>query len=187
MSTSPSGTSRSRSSESRSRSRRARIAPRRWMPASASSSGRLCLSTISCAMRTSARRKSSPPRTTFSVVTIRPSWPHGTGLKDLGGPESSSGPGGGSLGRLGSLGTEAVQLGLALLRQRHLDGVEVARDLGAGEDGARLLADVAGGVAGGEVGQGEQVNLRLGGQLGRLARGAVAGLLGAREVLVQER
>ena len=47
----------------------ARIAPRRWMPTIASGVRRRAFfSTISCAMRTSVRRMSSPSRTTFSAV-----------------------------------------------------------------------------------------------------------------------
>ena len=52
--------------QARAAARRGR-APRRWMPTIASGVGpRRCFSTISCAMRTSVRRMSSPSRTTFS-------------------------------------------------------------------------------------------------------------------------
>src|SRR5215217_4495142 len=80
MSISPAGTSvSSRSDTSRCR-RVARWAPRRWIPTSATwPSG--FFSTISCAIRTSVRRMSSPSRTTLACVIRLPSWPRWTGLK----------------------------------------------------------------------------------------------------------
>src|SRR3954452_3439534 len=88
----------------------------------------------------------------------------------------------GALGRL-----EALELGGALLRQRHVDRVEVARDDGAREHRARLVADLAAAVAGGDVGQREQPDVGLAGDLGRLAGGAVAGLERAVSRLLGER
>ena len=48
----------------------ARKAPRRWMPTSAGAGSPGLRSTISCAMRVSARRTSSSSRTTFSLASI---------------------------------------------------------------------------------------------------------------------
>ena len=93
--------------------------------------------------------------------------------------------GGAAAGRRAAV--PAHELGLAALGQRDLDRVEVAWDLGGGEDVARLVADLSAGVARGEVRQREQADLGVGGDLGRLARGAVQGLGGALGVLVQER
>src|SRR6188472_1338509 len=92
MSSSPSGTSVSSRSLSSSCSRRARSAPRRWMPTMARRSCSGFFSTISCAMRTSVRRMSSPSRTSLSLL-MAPSWPHGTGLKGQCGETSSGGRG----------------------------------------------------------------------------------------------
>src|SRR5579875_1282241 len=69
MSTEPSGTSVSTSPETISCSRRARWAPRRWMPTSASRPSGF-FSTISWAIRTSVRRMSSRSRTTVSCWSI---------------------------------------------------------------------------------------------------------------------
>ena len=56
-----------------------------------------------------------------------------------------------------------------------------------GEDRARLVADLAAGVARGDVGEREQADAGLGGQLGGLARGRVAGLQRAVALLGGER
>ena len=62
--------------------RSARIAPRVWMPTIASASEAF-FSTISCAIRTSVRRRSSRSSTTFSALLTRaPSWSLRTGLKE---------------------------------------------------------------------------------------------------------
>ena len=78
---SPSGTSAPVSSPTSACRRRARTAPRVWIPTSAKPSGPGFFSTISWAIRTSVRRRSSRSSTTVSL-TLAPSWPRGTGLKE---------------------------------------------------------------------------------------------------------
>src|SRR3954451_5316916 len=95
--------------------------------------------------------------------------------------------GGGRFGGPGAPRVPAVQLRRPLLRERDVDGVEVARDLGAREDGPGLVADLAPRVARGDVRQREQADAGLGGQLGGLARGGVAGLQRAVELVGGER
>src|SRR4051812_25745061 len=65
---------------------------------------------------------------------------------------------------------------LPALRERDLDRVEVARDDGVLEHGARLLAHVAREVARGEVGEREQLDAGVVRQFRGLARGAVPGV-----------
>ena len=64
----------------------------------------------------------------------------------------------------------------AALGKRDLDRVEIARGLGAREDGARLVADLASPVAAGDVRHSEQPRLRLPRKLRRLSCRAVRGL-----------
>ena len=68
----------------------------------------------------------------------------------------------------------------------HLDEIEVARDLGALERRARLVADLAAGVARREMREHEQADLGLERQLGRLAGRRVTGLQRALVLLVGE-
>src|SRR4051794_39882962 len=176
MSRSPCGTRRSSTSASRPWSRRARIAPRRWIPTIASRSAPspvAFFSTISWAMRTSVRRMSSPSRTTFSSVidlAFRASRDPIKGTRQTVAARSAEARSG-ARRRVGRL--EALDLGIALLGERHLDRVEVARDDRALEDGAGLVADLATAVAGRDVGQGEQAYVGLERDLGCLARRAV--------------
>src|SRR5204862_8257306 len=65
--------------------------------------------------------------------------------------------------------------------------VEVARNLGVGEHRARLVADLAAGVARREMREREQADLGIGRDLRGLARGAVAGLRRAVRVRVEAR
>src|SRR3954468_6978327 len=186
MSRSPCGTSRSRRSLSRPWIRRARIAPRRWMPTTARWSVAF-FSTISWAMRTSVRRMSSPSRTTFSAAKPPPflasrDLVKGTRRKVA---ARSAAAASGARRRVGGL--PALDLRLALLGQGDLDRVEVARDDRALEDRARLVADLAAAVAGRDVGQGEQPDVGVARDLGRLARRRVAGLERALALLLDER
>src|SRR3954452_23555773 len=190
MSRSPCGTSRSSRSPSSPCSRFARSAPRRWIPTRATRSAPspvAFFSTISWAMRTSVRRMSSPSRTTFSSVmtsAFRASRDPIKGTRETVAARpaaASSGP------RGGIRPLPALELGIALLGVGNLDGVEVPRHDGALEDRARLVADLAAGVAGRHVREGEQPDAGLGGDPGRLARRAVAGLEGALALLVRER
>src|SRR5436190_16614108 len=188
MSRSPSGTSASSSSSTWALTRAASSAPRRWIPTIASASGSAFFSTISWAMRTSVRRMSSRARTTFSGESI-PSFlasrdrVKGACVSVL---QASSGGGGASALRCRRGRRGADQLGLALLRERHLDRVEVARDLGVREDRARLLAYLPAAVPCGQMRQREQTDLGVAGERGGLARGRVPGLLSPLGLLVDE-
>src|SRR4051794_32237126 len=189
MSRSPSGTSASSSSSTWALTRAASSAPRRWIPTIASASGSAFFSTISWAMRTSVRRMSSRSRTTFSGESI-PSFlasrdrVKGACVSVL---QASSGGGGASALRCRRGRRGADQLGLALLRERHLDRVEVARDLGVREDRARLLAHLPAAVPCGQMRQREQTDLGVAGERGGLAGGRVPGLLRALGLLGGER
>ncbi len=72
----------------------------------------------------------------------------------------------------------ARAFGVALLLERHLDAVEVARAGHVREARARLLLDEPCRVARREVDEGEQADVGLGGELRRLARRRVPGLAG---------
>src|SRR3954453_10891457 len=190
MSRSPCGTRRSSRSASRPWSRRARIAPRRWIPTMASASARspvAFFSTISWAMRTSVRRMSSPSRTTFSSaidLAFRASRDpiKGTRQTVAARPaDARSGP------RRPVRRLPALELGLALLGERDLDRVEVARDDSALEHRARLVADLAAAVARRDVGQGEEAHVGLQRDLRCLAGGAVVRLDRAAALLLDER
>src|SRR3954453_7285010 len=190
MSRSPCGTRRSSTSASRPWSRRARIGPRRGGPPIASRSAPspvAFFSTISWAMRTSVRRMSSPSRTTFSSVidlAFRASRDPIKGTRQTVAARSAEARSG-ARRRVGRL--EALDLGIALLGERPVDRVEVARDDRALEDGAGLVADLATAVAGRDVGQGEQPDVGVARDLGRLARRRVAGLERALALLLDER
>src|SRR3954452_9498258 len=188
MSRSPSGTSASSSSSTWALTRAASSAPRRWIPTIASASGSAFFSTISWAMRTSVRRMSSRSRTTFSGKSISSFLASRDRVKGacVSVLQASSGGGGSALRcRRGRRGAD--QLGLALLRERHLDRVEVARDLGVREDRARLLAHLPAAVPCGQMRQREQTDLGVAGERGGLAGGRVPGLLRARGLLGRER
>src|SRR5690349_8859743 len=196
MSRSPCGTSRSSSSLRRPWSRRARIAPRRWMPTMASRSGpspAAFFSTISWAMRTSVRRMSSPSRTTFSSANLPPFSASRDRVK--GTRRKVAAPPAAPVARAARPGSdprplarlEPLHLRLALLREGHVDRVEVARDDGPLEHRARFVADLAAAVAGRDVREREQPDLGLARDPGRLARGAVAGLERALALLLGER
>src|SRR4051794_21681061 len=190
MSRSPRGTSQSSRSLSSPWSRRARIAPRRWIPTMASPSARspvAFFSTISWAMRTSVRRMSSPSRTTFSSAIDLPFRASrdpikGTRQTVAARPADARSGARRPVGRL-----PALELGLALLGERDLYRVEVARDDGALEHCARLDADLAAAVPRRDVGQGEQAHVGLARDLGRLPGGAVARLERAVALLLDER
>src|SRR3954453_8069361 len=140
-------------------------------------------------MRTSVRRMSSRSRTTFSGDSI-PSFlasrdrVKGACVSAL---QASSGRGGSALRCRGGRVAPADQLGLALLGERHLDRVEVARDLGVREDRARLLAYLPAAVPCGQMRQREQTDLGVAGERGGLAGGRVPGLLRALGLLGGER
>ena len=158
-------------------------------------------SAISCAIRLSVRRRSSCSSTTFSLTLSLPSWPHWTGLKDArsvaarvagpvwprphelrGGLASTALPG----ARRRSLGSVRDELGVAPLRERDLDQVEVAGGDGGLEDLLGLLEHLADVVAGGDVDQGEHLHVGLAGDRGGLADGRVAGFGGALDLLLGE-
>src|SRR3954451_2246521 len=198
MSRSPCGTSRSSSSLRRPSSRRARIAPRRWIPTTASRAGpspAAFFSTISWAMRTSVRRMSSPSRTTLSTANLPPfsaSRDRVKGTRRKVAAPSAATPRGqrrplpGRSGPRPLARLEALEHGLALLGERDVDRVEVARDDRALEHRARLVADLAAAVAGRDVRQREHPDVGLARDLGRLAGGAVAGLEGALALVLDE-
>src|SRR4051794_9231982 len=81
----------------------------------------------------------------------------------------------------------ADELGLALLGKGNLDRVEVARHLGGREDGTRLVAELAAGVARRQVREREQAHVRVARERGGLACGRVPGLARAVGLLVGER
>ena len=83
-------------------------------------------------------------------------------------------------------GAVGDQLGLPALGEGDLDHVEVARGDSRLEHLARLLQHLADVVAGGDVDEGEHLDVRLGGDRGRLADGRVAGFGGALGVLLGE-
>src|SRR3954453_16334097 len=192
MSTSPSGTLAPSSSSTSDFRRAARSAPRRWIPTIAKPSGSAFFSTTSCAMRTRVRRTSSSSRTTFSGCSIPSFLASRDRVKGgrLSWLQASSACGGKSGGRPGGPRLQVYppdEVGLALLGERDLDGVEVARDLGGREGLTRLLADLAPAVARRDVRQREQAHLRVARQRRRLARGRVPGLSRALGLLVGER
>ena len=170
---SPSGTGSSTSSATRSRSRRgqhgaATVDARRSRCPRPPSSRR---SRVRCAR--ACARMSSRSRTTSRSNLRAPSWPRRTGLKEPR-SEASSPPDGGAPppARTCSAARRAPGTGSRPRRSR------------AGRSAARRPARASSRtsraeVAGGDVGQGEHAHVGRGGQLGRAARGRVAGL-GAR-------
>src|SRR3989442_12691118 len=143
MSISPRGTGPSRSFSINARRRLAMRAPRVWMPTIAIGSWPF-RSTISWAMRTKVRCKSSRSRTawviTCSFLASRDRVKGTDGASVSAAPEASLARGGGLLDRE-SLAIVAPphQLRLAPFAAGNLDHVEVTRDDRLLQDGARLL------------------------------------------------
>ena len=74
-------------------------------------------STISCAMRTSVRRMSSPSRTSLSLL-MAPSWPHGTGLR---GSATTLAAAGAEAGHAGGDGAAARRSAISTMSSRSAD------------------------------------------------------------------
>src|SRR2546427_5832358 len=145
MSISPRGTGPSRSFSIKARRRLAIRAPRVWMPTIAIGSWPF-RSTISWAMRTSVRCKSSRSRTawvtTCSFLASRDRVKGTDGASVSAAPEGSIARGGGLLDLVSlAIVTPPHQLRRAPFAVGNLDQVEVARHDRVLEGGTRLLLD----------------------------------------------
>ena len=96
--------------------------------------------------------------------------------------EAGVGVGGRLVTRLAGAGLDVA--GLAPLRERDLDQVEVARRDRAREGRPALVEHGAHVVARGDVDEGEQADVGVGGELGRLPGGRVPGLGRALDLLL---
>ena len=140
--------------------RRASWTPRRWMPTIASARVRIAR----CARRSRApferprarHRRGRARPSLLHPTDFRPSWPHGTGLRISSVHVAAVVD---DRPRLGS--PKRTSAGAAAVGERDLDRVEVARQLRRREDRARLLAQLAPAVAGRDVRQREQPDLRV--------------------------
>ena len=150
--------------------------------------GRRFFSTISCAIRTSVRRMSSRSRTTVCGLQRAPSWPHGTGLKGLGSAAAYQRPTAGD----SVAARRATGIGLARLPSDPSGPAPARPAPGTGsrsrrsragarsvEDRARLVVQHAGVVAGREVVERQQPDLRVARDAGGLGGGRVTGLVRA--------
>src|ERR1700752_2636392 len=179
MSRSPSGTSVCSRSPSKAWRRWARIAPRRWIPTSATADALVLRSDISWAIRTSARATSSSPRTILPsfIVSFLASRDR---IKGASATVSTLGD---ALHHhlRAALSSRtptrpADQLRGARLDKGKVDRVEVAGCLGCSEQGACLFAQIATRVATGDVRERKQSHAGIARDLRSLTGGAVTGL-----------
>lgn len=85
------------------------------------------------------------------------------------------------------LGAPSDVTGCSPLGVRHLNAIEVARDDRRSERSLRLCTDLTNHVARRDVGEGKKRHLGSDGHQGRVASGAVSGLVGTRAVGLNER
>ena len=203
MSRSPSGTSASSSSSSWACRRWARNAPRRWMPTSAGGgSTGIALDDLVRDPRQRAPHFLLAEDDLLVRCPSFPSWPLGTGLKEsrrmyqvdatasAGRRRARSATASAASASAGARAPGAPTSARARRRRARGTGTSIvskSRGASVAANTARAsLAQLAAGVAAGDVGQREQPHLGVARQLGRLAGGAVGGLARALGLLLGE-